>query len=71
MPRSSNHLALARRWEMLKRLPNRAQGITARELADSLREDGLEVTKRTEEPSPRRLPPPKSKILSARNRENA
>lgn len=49
MPRSSNHLALARQWEMLKRLPNRAPGITARELADGLREDGFEVTKRTVE----------------------
>lgn len=47
MPRSSNHLALARQWEMLKRLPNRAPGITARELAEGLHENGFEVTKRT------------------------
>jgi predicted DNA-binding transcriptional regulator YafY len=47
MPRVSNHLSLARQWELLKRLPARAPGITARELADRLKEDGYPVTKRT------------------------
>jgi len=47
MPRSSNHLALARQWEMLKRVPARAPGITARELADTLANDGFGVSKRT------------------------
>lgn len=49
MPRSSNHLALARQWEMLKRLPSRGPGITARELVEDLQEDGFTVTKRTVE----------------------
>lgn len=47
MPRSSNHLALARQWEMLKRVPSRPPGITARELADTLDNDGYGVSKRT------------------------
>ncbi|MGJ8653027.1 MAG: helix-turn-helix transcriptional regulator [Opitutaceae bacterium] len=49
MPKSSNHLALARQWEMLKALPSRAPGITAREITDNLKEAGYEVTKRTVE----------------------
>lgn len=49
MPRSSNHLALARQWEMLKHLPSRMPGITARELAERLSDDGFAVTKRTVE----------------------
>ena len=49
MPRSSNHLALARQWEMLKHLPARPPGITARHIAERLRDDGFEVTKRTVE----------------------
>lgn len=49
MPRSSNHLALARQWEMLKRLPNRAPGITAAEMTAWLADQGYKVTKRTVE----------------------
>lgn len=49
MPKSSNHLALARQWEMLKRIASRAPGITARELAEQLSDNGFPVTKRTVE----------------------
>lgn len=49
MPKSSNHLALARQWEMLKLLPGRAPGLTARELTERLKEAGYEVSKRTVE----------------------
>lgn len=49
MPRSSNHLALARQWEMLKRIPSRQPGITARDLAGQLSDHGFTVTKRTVE----------------------
>jgi len=49
MPKSSNHLALARQWEMLKLLPGRAPGMTTRELTERLKEGGYEVTKRTVE----------------------
>lgn len=47
MPKSSNHLALARQWEMLKRISSRSPGITARELAEQLSDNGFPVTKRT------------------------
>jgi predicted DNA-binding transcriptional regulator YafY len=49
MPKSSNHLALARQWEMLKLLPGRAPGMTARELTERLKEAGYSVSKRTVE----------------------
>lgn len=50
MPKSSNQLALARQWEMLKKLPCRGPGITAGELASYLREEKqFEVSKRTVE----------------------
>ena len=49
MPKSSNHLALARQWEMLKLLPGRAPGMTSRELTERLKDAGFEVTKRTVE----------------------
>ncbi|MGZ0707497.1 helix-turn-helix transcriptional regulator [Coraliomargarita sp. W4R53] len=49
MPKSSNHLALARQWEMLKLLPARAPGVTARELTVQLLDAGFAVTKRTVE----------------------
>lgn len=49
MPKSSNHLALARQWEMLKCLPSRAPGVTARELTEQLHDAGFSVTKRTVE----------------------
>ncbi|TVP81253.1 MAG: WYL domain-containing protein [Puniceicoccaceae bacterium] len=49
MPKSSNHLALARQWEMLKSIPSRAPGITASDLVDRLAEAGFPVSKRTVE----------------------
>lgn len=49
MPKSSNHLALARQWEMLKKIPSRGPGITASELTAWLRENGYAVSKRTVE----------------------
>lgn len=49
MPKSSNNLALARQWEMLKLLPSRSPGITAREVTLHLKEAGYEVSKRTVE----------------------
>lgn len=50
MPKSSNQLALARQWEMLKKLPSRGPGITATELTAYLREEKqFEVSKRTVE----------------------
>lgn len=49
MPKSSNHLALARQWEMLKNLPARAPGVTSREICALLGESGYEVSKRTVE----------------------
>ena len=49
MPKSSNHLALERQWEMLQVLPDRAPGMTARELTERLKDAGFEVTKRTVE----------------------
>jgi len=49
MPRASNHLALARQWEMLKRLPSRAPGITAAEMTHWLADQGYAVSKRTVE----------------------
>ncbi len=50
MPKSSNQLALARQWEMLKRLPSRGPGITASDLTAYLKEEKqFEVSKRTVE----------------------
>ena len=49
MPKSSNHLALERQWEMLQILPDRAPGMTARALTEKLKDAGYEVTKRTVE----------------------
>lgn len=49
MPRASHHQAIARQWEILKRLPARGPGVTARELADYLTGLGYVVTKRTVE----------------------
>jgi predicted DNA-binding transcriptional regulator YafY len=49
MPKSSNHLALARQWEMLKKIPARAPGITANELTSWLKDQGFAVSKRTVE----------------------
>jgi predicted DNA-binding transcriptional regulator YafY len=47
MPKSSNHLALERQWELIKLLPSRAPGITCGELVQRLGESGYVVTKRT------------------------
>lgn len=47
MPRSDKHFAIARQWEILKRLPSRPPGATARELVDWLDELGFAVTMRT------------------------
>jgi predicted DNA-binding transcriptional regulator YafY len=49
MSRASNHHTLARQWELLKRLPTRAPGITAREMTAFLADQGHTVTKRTVE----------------------
>lgn len=49
MPKSSNHLALSRQWELLRSLPSRMPGITARELTEDLADTGYVVGKRTVE----------------------
>lgn len=49
MPAEENRNTLARQWEMLKMLPSRRPGITARALAERLASDGFSVTKRTVE----------------------
>lgn len=49
MPADENRNTLARQWEMLKMLPSRRPGITARELAGRLAAEGFAVTKRTVE----------------------
>ena len=40
MPKVAQHHALARQWEVLRQLPNRAPGITARELLGRLESAG-------------------------------
>ncbi len=47
MPKAAQHHALARQWELLKHLPSRAPGITARDLVNQLNMAGYTVTKRT------------------------
>lgn len=49
MPAEENRNTLARQWEMLKMLPSRRPGITARELAERLHDEGFDVSKRTVE----------------------
>lgn len=49
MPKASHHQAVARQWEILKRLPKRGPGITARQLAHDLADYGFVITKRTVE----------------------
>ena len=49
MPKVAQHRALARQWEILKRLPARGPGITSRELVESLDRAGFQITKRTVE----------------------
>jgi predicted DNA-binding transcriptional regulator YafY len=43
------HQAIARQWQLLKLLPSRGPGKSARELAELLGQEGFEVTKRTVE----------------------
>lgn len=47
MPKSSNQLALARQWELLKTIPTRRPGITASQLVERMDEAGFPVSKRT------------------------
>ena len=49
MPRASHEPTLARQWELLKLLPSRHPGKTARELCERLDAAGHAVTKRTVE----------------------
>ncbi|HSY54660.1 MAG TPA: WYL domain-containing protein [Opitutaceae bacterium] len=49
MPKSSNKFALARQWELLKKLPARGPGLTASEITAWLKEQGYAVSKRTVE----------------------
>ncbi|MFH7325858.1 helix-turn-helix transcriptional regulator [Desulfurivibrio sp. C05AmB] len=43
------HQAIARQWELLKLLPSRPPGKSARELAEKLTQEGFQVSKRTVE----------------------
>ena len=49
MPKSPLHLALARLWEILKKLPPRGPGLTAGQITAWLKEQGYRVSKRTVE----------------------
>lgn len=49
MPKSSSHLAIARQWEMLRKIPTHPRRITAAELTAFLKEQGFPVSKRTVE----------------------
>jgi predicted DNA-binding transcriptional regulator YafY len=49
MPADNNKNTLARQWEMLKILPSRPPGKTAREITQYLADKGYDVTKRTVE----------------------
>lgn len=49
MPKASHHDAIARQWEILKRLPPRSPGKTAGEITQSLNAEGFEISKRTVE----------------------
>ncbi len=49
MPRAAKDSTLARQWELLRLLPPRTPGKTARELAETLESVGYPVTKRTVE----------------------
>lgn len=46
MPSASTRQTLARQWELLKRLPGRGQGRTAKELTEILHDAGFAVSKR-------------------------
>lgn len=49
MPKNTHHAAIARLIEILKKIPSRGSGMTARELTDWLRDEGYDVNKRTVE----------------------
>lgn len=49
MPKAAVHSALARQWELIRKLPARPPGKTAASLADSLAAEGYAVSKRTVE----------------------
>ena len=49
MPRNADLNALSRQWELLKILPNRAPGLTSRDILERLQALGYNVTKRTVE----------------------
>lgn len=49
MPKATHHNAIARLLEILKLLPAKGPGVTARALADRLGQEGYEVSKRTVE----------------------
>lgn len=49
MPKATNHNAIARLLEILKHLPSKGPGLTARELTVWLGQNGYEVSKRTVE----------------------
>lgn len=49
MPKAAHHHAMARQWELLKVLPGKAPGLTAKDIAERLKTLGFEVTKRTVE----------------------
>ena len=47
MPKAKTSHALARQWELLKLLPPRGPGITAKDLSERLARAGFEISKRT------------------------
>ncbi len=49
MPSGKIHHSLARQWELLRRLPPKEPGKTAKVLVEELKEAGFEVSKRTVE----------------------
>lgn len=49
MPKATHHNAIARLLEILKHLPSKGPGVTARDLVDWLGKEGYEVSKRTVE----------------------
>ena len=46
MPSNKTRNSLARQWELLKLLPTRTEGKTAKQLAEGLIEAGYEISKR-------------------------
>lgn len=49
MPRNADLNALSRQWELLKILPNKAPGLTSRDIMERLQALGYNITKRTVE----------------------